>query len=52
MISGDHIETCKAVAVNCGIITEEESNEPGVVILGDEFRDEIGDYHKVWDEIN
>lgn len=25
MISGDHIETCKSVAVQCGIISDEES---------------------------
>lgn len=52
MISGDHIETCKSVAVQSGIITEEESNEPGVVITGDEFREDIGEVHKIWDEMN
>jgi magnesium-transporting ATPase (P-type) len=52
MLSGDHVETCRAVAVQSGVITEEESNEPGVVITGDEFREEIGGYHKIWDEIN
>lgn len=45
------METCRVVAVNAGIITEEESMEPGVVMTGDEFRDAIGKYHKIWDEI-
>jgi len=52
MTSGDHLETCRAVAVQSGIITEEESHEPGVVITGAEFRAEIGSYHRIWDDIN
>lgn len=51
MISGDHLETCRVVAVKAGIVTEEESFEPGVVMTGDEFREAIGRYHKIWDDI-
>jgi len=34
MITGDHIETAKAVAIESGIITESESNTPEVCITG------------------
>ena len=37
MITGDHIETARAVAVESGIITESESNTHGVVMTGDQF---------------
>ena len=49
MITGDHKETAKAVAIEAGIITESESNTPGVVMTGEEFLEELGPYDKKWD---
>jgi len=34
MMTGDHIETARRVAVQSGIITEEEMYDEGVVITG------------------
>ena len=49
MITGDHKETAKAVAIEAGIITEAESNTPGLVMTGEEFLEELGEYTKTWD---
>lgn len=37
MVTGDNIITAKAIAVKCGIITEEEMNDPDVCSEGPEF---------------
>lgn len=50
MITGDHLETAIKVAVDVGIITEAESKVQGFYMTGDEFRDNIGEYSKIWDE--
>lgn len=42
MISGDHIDTCKKVAVDTGILFENEAEEYGVCVTGEEFRKMIG----------
>ena len=39
MVTGDHIETAKRVAIKAGIITESEANTPGVCLTGEEFLD-------------
>jgi P-type Ca2+ transporter type 2C len=54
MMTGDHIETARYVALKTGIISPEEANEDGVVITGEEFRARIGEYHKINDpwEVN
>jgi magnesium-transporting ATPase (P-type) len=44
MISGDHIETAKLVAIKSGIISYEESNNEDVCMTGEIFRAKIGDY--------
>lgn len=50
MVSGDHIETCRKVALMSSIISEDELHEEGVVITGEEFRNMIGVTQKIWDE--
>ena len=49
MITGDHKATAAAVAIEAGIVTEAEANTPGVVMTGDEFIKELGQYSKKWD---
>lgn len=39
MLSGDHIETCRRVAIETGIINENEAYDAGVVISAKEFND-------------
>ena len=52
MISGDHIETAKLVAIKSGIISFEESNNEDVCMTGEIFRAKIGDYSKIWDPVS
>lgn len=49
MVTGDHLSTAKAIALNAGILKEDEENEPGVAMTGEQFREAVGDYEKVWD---
>jgi magnesium-transporting ATPase (P-type) len=37
LVSGDHIETAKHVALACGIVSQSDVNQPGVCMSGDEF---------------
>ena len=37
MVTGDNIKTAKAIAMNCGIITEQEKDDPKVCVEGPEF---------------
>jgi Ca2+-transporting ATPase len=50
MVTGDHIETARWVAIQCGIIDKEEAYEDGVAMTGDEFQHRIGGYERVWNE--
>ena len=53
MISGDHIETCKAVALKAGIIKQDEMRLDEIAMTGDQFREAIGPYDaNIWDPIN
>ena len=45
MVSGDHVETCKKVAIDAGIITKDDGNNPNVVMSGEEFQKAIGEYY-------
>ncbi|KAF4441176.1 Ca2+-transporting ATPase [Fusarium austroafricanum] len=38
MVTGDNVETARAIALNCGILTEETINEPNAVMQGSDFR--------------
>ena len=49
MMTGDHIETAKRAAIDCGLITELESEEQGVVLLAEDFKKLIGEYKKIRD---
>ena len=48
-MTGDHIETAKYVALKSGIISEQEIDQPGVCMTGDEFIQQIGQYEREWD---
>ena len=37
MVTGDNIKTARAIAMNCGIISEQEKNDPKVCVEGPEF---------------
>lgn len=52
MISGDHIDTALYVAVQVGILTEAEAKIQGFFMTGEEFREQIGDYQKIWDPVS
>jgi len=44
MITGDHIDTALSVAMEVGIITQEESSIDGIFMTGETFRESIGNY--------
>jgi magnesium-transporting ATPase (P-type) len=37
MVTGDHIETARYVAIKSGLISENEAKEDGVIITGAQF---------------
>ena len=47
LVSGDHLETAKAVAVQAGIITQAQAEDTAnsICITGEEFRALIGEKH-------
>ena len=51
MISGDHLETCKFVAVMTGIISREDLSNEDVCMTGEQFRSKIGEWRKVYDPV-
>jgi Ca2+-transporting ATPase len=52
MMTGDHLETAKHVAISSGLISEEEATEEGVVIDATEFRETLGPWIKIYDPIH
>ncbi|SPJ72241.1 probable calcium P-type ATPase NCA-3 [Fusarium torulosum] len=38
MVTGDNVETARAIALNCGILTEATIDEPNAVMQGQDFR--------------
>jgi magnesium-transporting ATPase (P-type) len=50
MVTGDHIETARYVAVQAGIISELDSKEDGVIMTGEDFMNAIGPYERLWNE--
>jgi len=51
MVSGDHIDTCRYIAVQAGIIDEKEAKQGAVVMDGEEFRAALGEYSIERDEV-
>jgi magnesium-transporting ATPase (P-type) len=49
MVSGDHLETAKAVAIKAGIISEAEANDRYCCMTGEEFRNAVGQLRKELD---
>lgn len=49
MVTGDHIETAKAVALKAGIIRQEELQLDGIAMTGDKFMQSIGEFERKWD---
>lgn len=52
MITGDHPETAKFVALQAGIISESEPDSDKVVMTGEDFRKRMGPYETIWDKEN
>ena len=51
IVTGDHIETAKFVAVQAGVVdSEEELVRPGAAMTGEQFRKAVGTYYRNWDE--
>jgi magnesium-transporting ATPase (P-type) len=50
MISGDHIETAKSVAIAAGILDPDEAESGDAIMTGAEFRRAIGGAASVWNE--
>lgn len=42
MVTGDKLETARAIAILCGIITKEEKMDPSVCVTGPAFFDMMG----------
>jgi len=51
MVTGDHLETARQVAIQAGIITEAEANTDGVCMTGDEFEERLGGFEMKWDAV-
>lgn len=52
MVTGDHLETAKCVALRTGIISIDEHNLEGIAMTGEQFREAIGPYSKYYDNID
>lgn len=51
MITGDHLETAKAIAVRAGIVSPNElTGSDMCAMTGEEFRRAIGPYQRYWDD--
>lgn len=44
IISGDHLETAKKMAVDAGIVSQNDINVEGIALTGEEFRRKIGNF--------
>jgi Ca2+-transporting ATPase len=52
MLSGDHIDTCRNIAIQAGIISASEAFDEGVVITAEQFREQIGQIQMIWESNN
>lgn len=51
MVTGDHLDTAKTVALRCGIIRPDQMHQQGIAMTGSQFQESIGigQYTKIWD---
>lgn len=49
MVTGDHLDTAISVAVQSGIIKTMEQSSEGIALTGEQFREKIGRYTKIYD---
>ena len=52
ILTGDHLDTAKYVGLRTGIIQADEVDLEGIAVTGEQFRESIGGYDKVWDVKN
>jgi P-type Ca2+ transporter type 2B len=52
MVTGDNIETAKAIAIEAGLITRQEANQEYVCMEGRHFREIVGGLKKLEDPSN
>lgn len=50
LVSGDHIETARVVAIKAGFLTEDEAKMKYAVMHADEFRKQVGGMRKELDQ--
>lgn len=48
-MSGDHLETCRVIALRSGIINQYDMGLEGTAMTGEQFREAVGKYTKVYD---
>ena len=50
MVTGDHIETARHVGLVSGILNEQDAQEDGVVMTGEDFMNKIGPFERLWND--
>jgi magnesium-transporting ATPase (P-type) len=50
MVTGDNLDTAKAIALNAGILKQEEADEQYTCMEGKEFREICGGLKKISDD--
>lgn len=50
LVSGDHEQACKRVAIQSGIVTSAQADDPDVCMSGEQFVQSVGGYQKTWNE--
>lgn len=48
MITGDHLETARHVALKTGILSKDQETLDGTCMTGEEFEQAVGKFKKVW----
>lgn len=51
VVTGDHLDTAKYVAKECGITDESNQFKDGIALTGEQFRDAIKPYRKEWNPL-
>ena len=52
MVTGDHLETAKYVALKTNIVSLDECNLEGIALTGEQFREQIGEFERKYDPIS